>query len=171
MERQTLHDSTYTCNLKKKNQPHIVNSLPQDFPAPWLTLPTSLPLIPGHGLYYAISAPLSHPEPPSKSQCKHPTPGPQPLPSQMTWQGPSTLSRPSGVWFYHCLSCLSPPWFNSFQNKSIPSPNKSEWLQGVVAWGCGLGVSIFQSSLVIRICSWFENHCSPSEYENIQFSS
>ena len=171
-ERQTLRDSTYMWNLKKKKKStsHSKQTSP-GFCSTLADFTYFTSLIPGHGLLYFISAPMSHPEPPSKSQCKHPTPWPQPLPSQMTLA--STLCS---IKAFRSLILSLPflsffPQFNSFQNKSIPSPNKWEWPQGVDVWGCGLGVSIFQSSLVIRICSWVENHCSPSEYQNIQFSS
>ena len=72
-ERQTLRDSTYMGNLKKKSTSHSKQTSP-GFSSTLADSTYFTSLIPGHGLLYSISAPTSHPEPPSKSQRKHPTP-------------------------------------------------------------------------------------------------
>ena len=150
----------------RKVKPHPPNKLPQDFPAPWLRALTSLPwsrvsvcFTPSQLLGHILNHLQNH-------NASIPLTGHKPSLLRWLWQVPSTLSRPSVLWFYHCLSYFFFQ-FNSFKNKSIP-PQDNEI---IITWGCGSGVSIFQSSLVIIMCSWVENHCSTSEHQNIQFSS
>ena len=93
----------------KKSQPHILNKLPQDFPAPWLTSLTSLPwsqvmvcFTPSQLLCHILNHLQSH-------IASIPLPDHNPSLLRWLWQVPSALSRPSGLWFYHCLSCFFSP--------------------------------------------------------------